>query len=64
VSFEPEQLLGGWDARADLVARIVAFLARNHVLSLATHGREGCVYRKHKPGRNSDEARQGSGVNL
>jgi uncharacterized protein len=26
---------------ADLVARIVAFLATHHVLSLATHGREG-----------------------
>ena len=26
---------------ADLVARIVAFLAMHHVLSLATHGREG-----------------------
>jgi uncharacterized protein YhbP (UPF0306 family) len=26
---------------ADLVARIVAFLATYHVLSLATHGREG-----------------------
>jgi hypothetical protein len=37
----PRPLRGGWKMSADLTARIVAFLAKNHVLSLATHGREG-----------------------